>query len=127
MMETSASARPNLRRPIPFTVVTAGKGLCAAAPSSFACAERLRPARLFHPASATAACLRKLRRSILDPPRKFSCMPLEWPAPAFRPRCATEILLGIDSRPERTHLMTIAELLLQDYDVKISNTRRPLE
>src|SRR5271157_1296983 len=65
MIETSASARPSLRRPIPFTVVTTGKGLCAAAPCSPAPAT-FWPAALFNPASAAAAaaCFRKLRRSI---------------------------------------------------------------
>src|SRR5271156_6058731 len=65
MIETSASARPSFRRPIPFTVVTIVKGVCAA-PDSPDPAPTFWPVALFNPASAAvaAACFRKLRLSI---------------------------------------------------------------
>src|ERR1700679_4388489 len=66
-METSAFARPSLRRPIPFTVVTIGRGVWPAAPVKLKPA--LWPAALCNPANAAvaAACFRKLRRSIPNP------------------------------------------------------------
>src|SRR5271156_4122346 len=66
MIETSASARPSFRRPIPSTVVTIGKGVCAAAPDSLDPAATFWPVALLNPksAAAAAACFRKLRRSI---------------------------------------------------------------
>lgn len=67
MMETSASARPSFRRPIPFTIVTIGRGVWAAAPVKLK--RVLWPAALCNPANAAvaAACFRKLRRSIPPP------------------------------------------------------------
>src|SRR5580700_12081297 len=53
-------------------------------------------------------------------------MSLEWPCLALGHRAWLKSYCNAIA-PERIPSMTIAEILLQDYDIEISNTRRTLE